>query len=200
MHCMQTYLSSEEFREKFGMGKDAFYKLPKWKQNKLKMALQLFWVSFIPSLFSKTPCSLNCRWKKACSQICTYSFLTKVSLKLSLVKLIQHSNCCTSICSGGTHSQEYKGQHQCIFSCFCSQEACFLDKWTQPEIFSPTFSSPPPPLFFWWFECLALYLCWVSCLVFFLVTGLLWACIFVHLHFLFLFYWEKNSNWFSVEQ
>ncbi|KAK2646254.1 hypothetical protein Ddye_021449 [Dipteronia dyeriana] len=38
----ETYLSSEEFREKFGMSKDAFYKLPKWKQNKLKMALQLF--------------------------------------------------------------------------------------------------------------------------------------------------------------
>lgn len=38
----ETYLSSEEFREKFGMTKDAFYKLPKWKQNKLKMALQLF--------------------------------------------------------------------------------------------------------------------------------------------------------------
>ncbi|CAI0555837.1 unnamed protein product [Linum tenue] len=38
----ETYLSSSEFKEKFGMGKDAFYKLPKWKQNKLKMALQLF--------------------------------------------------------------------------------------------------------------------------------------------------------------
>ncbi|XP_060193840.1 villin-4 [Lycium barbarum] len=38
----ETYLSSEEFREKFGMSKEAFYKLPKWKQNKLKMALQLF--------------------------------------------------------------------------------------------------------------------------------------------------------------
>lgn len=38
----ETYLSSEEFRAKFGMPKDAFYKLPKWKQNKLKMALQLF--------------------------------------------------------------------------------------------------------------------------------------------------------------
>ncbi|XP_059459862.1 villin-4-like [Corylus avellana] len=38
----ETYLSSEEFREKFGMKKEAFYKLPKWKQNKLKMALQLF--------------------------------------------------------------------------------------------------------------------------------------------------------------
>ncbi|XP_035538866.1 villin-4-like [Juglans regia] len=38
----ETYLSSEEFREKFGMTKDAFFKLPKWKQNKLKMALQLF--------------------------------------------------------------------------------------------------------------------------------------------------------------
>lgn len=38
----ETYMSSEEFREKFGMKKEAFYKLPKWKQNKLKMALQLF--------------------------------------------------------------------------------------------------------------------------------------------------------------
>ncbi|CAN1329781.1 VLN4 [Linum perenne] len=38
----ETYLSAAEFKEKFGMGKDAFYKLPKWKQNKLKMALQLF--------------------------------------------------------------------------------------------------------------------------------------------------------------
>ncbi|XP_010265407.1 PREDICTED: villin-4-like isoform X2 [Nelumbo nucifera] len=38
----ETYLSSQEFREKFEMTKDAFYKLPKWKQNKLKMALELF--------------------------------------------------------------------------------------------------------------------------------------------------------------
>ncbi|XP_027175354.1 villin-4-like [Coffea eugenioides] len=38
----ETYLSSEEFKEKFGMAKAAFYKLPKWKQNKLKMAIQLF--------------------------------------------------------------------------------------------------------------------------------------------------------------
>lgn len=38
----ETYLSSAEFREKFGMSKEAFYKLPKWKQNKHKMALQLF--------------------------------------------------------------------------------------------------------------------------------------------------------------
>ncbi|XP_024964610.1 villin-4-like isoform X2 [Cynara cardunculus var. scolymus] len=38
----ETYLSSAEFRDKFGMTKEAFYKLPKWKQNKLKMALQLF--------------------------------------------------------------------------------------------------------------------------------------------------------------
>lgn len=42
LRFMQTYLSSEEFKEKFGMAKAAFYKLPKWKQNKLKMALQLF--------------------------------------------------------------------------------------------------------------------------------------------------------------
>ncbi|KAF4390902.1 hypothetical protein F8388_005715 [Cannabis sativa] len=37
----ETYLSSVEFKEKFGMTKEAFYKLPKWKQNKNKMALQL---------------------------------------------------------------------------------------------------------------------------------------------------------------
>lgn len=39
---IQTYLSSAEFREKFGMAKEAFTKLPKWKQNRLKMALLLF--------------------------------------------------------------------------------------------------------------------------------------------------------------
>ncbi|KAH7674760.1 Villin/Gelsolin protein [Dioscorea alata] len=38
----ESYLSSSEFKEKFGMTKDAFYKLPKWKQNKLKMGLLLF--------------------------------------------------------------------------------------------------------------------------------------------------------------
>ncbi|KAL8467765.1 hypothetical protein ACS0TY_031125 [Phlomoides rotata] len=38
----ETYLSSEEFKAKFGMNKDTFYRLPKWKQNKLKMSLQLF--------------------------------------------------------------------------------------------------------------------------------------------------------------
>ncbi|WOK92682.1 villin-4-like isoform X1 [Canna indica] len=38
----EIYLSSAEFKEKFGMTKEAFLKLPKWKQNRLKMALQLF--------------------------------------------------------------------------------------------------------------------------------------------------------------
>nr|KYP57501.1 Villin-4 [Cajanus cajan] len=38
----EAYLSSAEFQEKLGMAKDEFYKLPKWKQNKLKMAVQLF--------------------------------------------------------------------------------------------------------------------------------------------------------------
>ncbi|XP_061361506.1 villin-4-like isoform X2 [Gastrolobium bilobum] len=38
----EAYLSSAEFKEKFGMVKSDFYKLPKWKQNKLKMAIQLF--------------------------------------------------------------------------------------------------------------------------------------------------------------
>ncbi|MBA0669036.1 hypothetical protein Goklo_001890 [Gossypium klotzschianum] len=38
----ETYLSATEFKEKFGMKRVEFYKLPKWKQNKLKMGLQLF--------------------------------------------------------------------------------------------------------------------------------------------------------------
>ncbi|XP_062229452.1 villin-3-like isoform X1 [Phragmites australis] len=38
----EIYLSSTEFRERFGMTKEAFAKLPKWKQNRLKIALQLF--------------------------------------------------------------------------------------------------------------------------------------------------------------
>ncbi|VAH51356.1 unnamed protein product [Triticum turgidum subsp. durum] len=38
----EIYLSAAEFREKIGMKRTAFYKLPKWKQNKLKSAVQLF--------------------------------------------------------------------------------------------------------------------------------------------------------------
>ncbi|KAM0931056.1 hypothetical protein ACQ4PT_000560 [Festuca glaucescens] len=38
----ETYLSSAEFKEKFGMAKEAFSKLPKWKQNRMKIALHLF--------------------------------------------------------------------------------------------------------------------------------------------------------------
>ncbi|PKA52011.1 Villin-1 [Apostasia shenzhenica] len=38
----EAYLSNCEFKETFGMVKAAFYKLPKWRQNKLKQALALF--------------------------------------------------------------------------------------------------------------------------------------------------------------
>ncbi|KAJ0246069.1 Villin-5 [Hirschfeldia incana] len=38
----EAYMSSAEFKEKFEMTKSDFYKLPKWKQNKLKMAVHLF--------------------------------------------------------------------------------------------------------------------------------------------------------------
>lgn len=38
----EAYLSEEEFQEKFAMPKRAFYQLPRWKQNKLKMSLYLF--------------------------------------------------------------------------------------------------------------------------------------------------------------
>ncbi|CAH9129223.1 unnamed protein product [Cuscuta epithymum] len=38
----QAYLSEEEFHEKFGMTRSIFYGLPKWRQNKLKMTLDLF--------------------------------------------------------------------------------------------------------------------------------------------------------------
>ncbi|XLR33965.1 hypothetical protein S83_061865, partial [Arachis hypogaea] len=36
----EAYLSAIEFKEKLGMTKTEFYKLPKWKQNKLKVTVQ----------------------------------------------------------------------------------------------------------------------------------------------------------------
>lgn len=78
----QIYLSSEEFRENFGMAKDAFYKLPKWKQNKLKMALYLFWISPY-SAFSSASCSLRCmRWNACPAKL--YIILVKTTVWLSL--------------------------------------------------------------------------------------------------------------------
>ncbi|KAG8660147.1 hypothetical protein MANES_02G120200v8 [Manihot esculenta] len=38
----EAYLSDEEFLEKFGMMRKAFYQFAKWRQNKLKLSLQLF--------------------------------------------------------------------------------------------------------------------------------------------------------------
>ncbi|XP_004507882.1 villin-4-like isoform X2 [Cicer arietinum] len=38
----EAYLSPDEFKERLKMAKNEFYKLPRWKQNKLKMAVQLF--------------------------------------------------------------------------------------------------------------------------------------------------------------
>lgn len=38
----EAYLSATEFSEKFSMTRAEFNKIPKWKQNKLKTALQLF--------------------------------------------------------------------------------------------------------------------------------------------------------------
>nr|VDC79379.1 unnamed protein product [Brassica rapa] len=38
----EAYLTAADFKEKFEMTKSEFYKLPKWKQNKLKTAVQLF--------------------------------------------------------------------------------------------------------------------------------------------------------------
>ncbi|KAJ4782467.1 Villin-like 1 [Rhynchospora pubera] len=38
----EAYMSAEEFQDKFRMTKDQFYKLPKWRQNKLKSDLDLF--------------------------------------------------------------------------------------------------------------------------------------------------------------
>ncbi|KAL6967660.1 actin filament capping, variant 2 [Sarracenia purpurea var. burkii] len=38
----EAYLSEEEFEEIFKMSRGAFYELPKWRQNKLKMSLHLF--------------------------------------------------------------------------------------------------------------------------------------------------------------
>ncbi|KAL4571682.1 hypothetical protein LXL04_018445 [Taraxacum kok-saghyz] len=38
----EAYLSGEEFEGVFGMGKEAFYKIPKWKQDMLKKKVDLF--------------------------------------------------------------------------------------------------------------------------------------------------------------
>ena len=38
----QAYLSDEEFQTVFGMMKEAFYKLPKWKQDMQKKKFDLF--------------------------------------------------------------------------------------------------------------------------------------------------------------
>ncbi|KAK1414071.1 hypothetical protein QVD17_29810 [Tagetes erecta] len=38
----EIYLSNTEFREKFNMTKEAFNKMPKWRQNKMKISLKLF--------------------------------------------------------------------------------------------------------------------------------------------------------------
>lgn len=38
----QAYLSEEEFRSIFGVAKEAFYKLPKWKQDMQKKKFDLF--------------------------------------------------------------------------------------------------------------------------------------------------------------
>ncbi|XP_028103644.1 villin-1 [Camellia sinensis] len=38
----EAYLSNEEFQEIFKMSRKAFYELPKWRQNKLKISLHLF--------------------------------------------------------------------------------------------------------------------------------------------------------------
>ncbi|MBA0552287.1 hypothetical protein Golob_023113, partial [Gossypium lobatum] len=38
----EAYLSDEEFQAVFGMEKEAFYKLPKWKQDMLKKKVDLF--------------------------------------------------------------------------------------------------------------------------------------------------------------
>ncbi|XP_061363942.1 villin-3-like [Gastrolobium bilobum] len=38
----EAYLSDEEFKTVFGMAKEAFYKLPRWKQDMLKKKFELF--------------------------------------------------------------------------------------------------------------------------------------------------------------
>lgn len=40
--ALQAYLSDEDFQTIFGMTKDAFYQLPKWKQDMQKKKADLF--------------------------------------------------------------------------------------------------------------------------------------------------------------
>ncbi|KAI5396725.1 Villin-2, variant 2 [Lathyrus oleraceus] len=42
MKTSRAYLSDEEFQTVFGMVKEAFYKLPKWKKDMLKKKFELF--------------------------------------------------------------------------------------------------------------------------------------------------------------
>jgi len=41
--CREQYLSPEDFEDTFGMKKEEFKVLPKWKRDKLKRELRLFW-------------------------------------------------------------------------------------------------------------------------------------------------------------
>lgn len=75
---MQAYLSSEEFRQKFEMTKSDFNKLPKWKQDKLKMALELFWFSHVHLVPLQIPPTGMQPLEQECSQICMLSLSLSV--------------------------------------------------------------------------------------------------------------------------
>lgn len=115
---MQTYLSAAEFKEKFGMTKDAFYKLPKWKQSKLKMALQLFWSvpphSFISLFLPFTP-HPGILWSRTCKCV---SF-TSLWQYLHVSSIFYWKTWLNVSCSW--EIQHQWGLFGASFGCFCSR-------------------------------------------------------------------------------
>lgn len=90
---MQAYLSSEEFRQKFEMTKSDFYKLPKWKQDKLKKALELFWFSHVQVPLQIPPTGMQ-PLEQECSRICMLS----LSQLIVLPDLATTSKFCSLCC------------------------------------------------------------------------------------------------------
>jgi hypothetical protein len=84
------------------MAKYAFYKLPKWKQNKLKMALQLFWVSLVPQLFLQLPAVEIAGGKGLLVNLWNF-FLCKSYMASSISSInILNATLFVSCCSGRT--------------------------------------------------------------------------------------------------
>lgn len=91
------------------MTKEAFYKLPKWKQNKLKMALQLFWIPKICMFFFLSLSFFNVFLGVQCM-----TNNTKVLYMLQWRRVDLFFSC---------SSERLRAWGAFLAGCFCSQEA-----------------------------------------------------------------------------